>query len=349
MIRMTEILKNIKNADASAGRTIKKNGNTCGKNKTKPQVHKRHHFKVKCQELKSDNAKSNNSNIESTIDKLCDFASKIYAKDADIRQCILDDSLSGLLREVFKELKDNPFRLLEFAYNYDTVEKNYLRSHSVSSAIYSIRLAQTLGYIENSCIEIGTAAFLHDIGMKDYLNLVETNETLTESEYEMQKFHVTRAEEILQSFDNIPEAVVKAVKQHHERYDGSGYPEKLKRSKITEYSQIISIIDVYTALIHKRSYRNKFNSIDAIELMLENKESYSYRLIKKLIESIGLFPVGSIIELNTGERGVIIELNQLIPLRPKIKITNDAHGDEIIGDKLFDLTKHQTLYIEKVL
>lgn len=367
MTRMSDILKNVSSNIASDSKQVDvkskpvddtivenkvvnsvKNEQNDHKEAPKHKIHRKHHSKVKFKEticINDDESKS-----ECLIfQDLCCLANDVFVKSNASIDEISFASILEMMKRIYRDLNYDHIKLLKQAYHYDTQEDNYLIAHAVSSTIYAIKLAQSLNYSEQNCLEIGAAAFFHDIGMKDYIYLVNKSESLNENEYEVQKAHVLNIEERLSFVVGIPDRVVVAIQQHHERYDGSGYPERLKRSKISDYAQIISLIDVFVALNHKRAYRERFSPLDAIEVILEVKESFSYRLIKKLIENIGLFPVGSMIVLNTGEKAEVENINSLIPLRPKVRIIYDAHGDEIVERKILDLTKHQTLYIEKSL
>lgn len=281
--------------------------------------------------------------------RLCELAKNIFDEDIESLGKFSFTEFKSLLLTVIELVKANDVYLLESVYSRHSVESNYLIAHSVSSLIYSVKIALSLGWDRDVIVDLGVAAFLHDIGMKDFFTLVNQAVSLTQAEYEMLKHHALRAENYTKFIKGLPETVNIVAKQHHERYDGSGYPDGTKKGKLHEFSKIVAVVDVFVAMIHPRVYRDRFISLGAIEALIEKKDCFSKKIIKCLINYVGIYPVGSMVELNTGEKAKVLYLNNEIPLRPIVCILYDSDGDKMLEPKTFDLTAHPTIYIKKAL
>jgi HD-GYP domain-containing protein (c-di-GMP phosphodiesterase class II) len=136
---------------------------------------------------------------------------------------------------------------------------------------------------------------------------------------------------------------------HHERVDGSGYPEGKKGDQINEYARLIAVVDSYEALTHARAYGSKLSPYQAIKIILEDKEKYDERFIKLLIEQISLYPIGSWVRLSTNEIGRVIHIDKASPLKPTVKIFFDPEGTKLPEAKAIDIAKHPSAYIKKAM
>ncbi|MGE5196893.1 MAG: HD-GYP domain-containing protein [Deltaproteobacteria bacterium] len=227
-------------------------------------------------------------------------------------------------------------------------EQNYLYCHPVNVCILSLYIG--LDYERSSLLELGTACLAHDIGIIKYLDLINKPGHLTKEEYVKVKEHSDRGFEILSKIGKgLSPFIFDAVRQEHERIDGSGYPKGLKDNQINEYGQIIGLVDVYEALTHSRPYRDKHTPLETIRIILDNKNTFSNSATKELIERVGIFPVGIAVQLNTKEIGVVLKENPKLPLRPVVEILVDAYGNELQTPKQIDLANNSVVYIEECL
>ncbi|OGX20275.1 MAG: hypothetical protein A3K54_02350 [Omnitrophica WOR_2 bacterium RBG_13_44_8] len=139
------------------------------------------------------------------------------------------------------------------------------------------------------------------------------------------------------------------MKQEHERLNGSGYPEGLKEDEIHEYAKIVAVTDVYEALIHPRSYRDALSPNEAIRELLSINTAmlFETKILKMLINRVGLYPIGSWVELNTGEIGKVSSANEDSPLRPKVNVIFSIDKEKLLPIKLIDLTRHTNIYIKR--
>lgn len=147
---------------------------------------------------------------------------------------------------------------------------------------------------------------------------------LTREEYEHAKKHVDESLKILETTPNIPNTTIFLVAQHHERIDGSGYPYQLKGNQIGLVSQIAGLIDTYCALTSHKSYaKGVFHQQALDEIHQLSGKQFSAELIDQLVQFMGMYPVSSLVELNTGEVAVVIQQNQVRRLLPRLMLLLD--------------------------
>ena len=188
---------------------------------------------------------------------------------------------------------------------------DYLYYHVVNVCILVLYLGQELGYDRLRLDELGIAAFLHDIGIVRHLMLINKSGVLTRNEYLAVKKHPQDALEIIGKIGiKLNQNILDAISQEHERLDGSGYPSGLSAGQISEYAQLIGLLDVYESLMHVRPHRDKYSAFDAMKSMINMKNGFDRRLLKMVIDKVGLFPVGSLVRLNTKETAIVAESKQ---------------------------------------
>lgn len=241
--------------------------------------------------------------------------------------------------------------LLMLAFNKDSKDGNYLPYHSVNVCILSIEVGLGSGFTKQQLIELGISALLHDIGMTEYLHLTKQPRRLNSQEYHEVQNHPAKGLEVLKKIEGLNKKILYAAYQHHERSDGSGYPKGLKGESISEYARIVGLADAYEAMVHHRPYRYKLLPLEAMREILAQRETFEHALIKALIERIGVFPIGSLVELNTNELAVVIKLNYAASLRPvaMVRILRGADHCEPAETKVLDLTNHSNIYIKKAV
>lgn len=226
--------------------------------------------------------------------------------------------------------------------------EDYLIAHSLNVAILSIDVGLGKGYNKSRLNELGLAAFLHDIGMINVMDIAQQPRRLSKEEYDKIKEHPFFGAELLSKIKDINQSVIYVTKEHHERFMGGGYPMRLSNGQINEYSQIVGLCDVYEALTHPRSYREAKNNHEAIKeiLSLDAKE-FDTKNIKILIKRLGLFPVGSWVELNSGEIGKVVSSNEEFPLRPVVNVIFGMDRQKYPEVKSINLNKQHSIYIRR--
>lgn len=210
--------------------------------------------------------------------------------------------VSGLVESCFK----NPetFVNLSRLKNFD----NYTFTHSVNVAVIAISIGRKLGMSYGELRSLGLAGLLHDVGkMKVPERIINKPGKLTDEEFLLMKMHPVYGYELLRTDSGVPPETVKAVLQHHEKSDGTGYPYGLKEREISKYAKIIAIADVYDAITSERAYHKGIGPADALKMLFAwSGKHFNEVLVKFFISLIGIYPAGTAVMLDTGEiaRGI---------------------------------------------
>lgn len=207
----------------------------------------------------------------------------------------------------------------------------YTYLHSVNVAVYSLLMGKELDYGSDALKELAMGTLLHDIGK----TLIEPEiqfkaGKLTKNEFERMKEHARIGYYILKKNKSIPENSRSIALSHHERLDGSGYPNGIEGDKIDEFTRITSIADVYDALTSARCYKKKWTAHQAINFLIEKSDTlFEPELVQKFIQHIAIYPNGSMVAVSDGATAIIKEQNQGFPLRPVIRVIKDSLGRNI--------------------
>lgn len=224
-------------------------------------------------------------------------------------------------------------------------------SNMVNTAIMSIKIGMGLRYAREDLLRLGLAAILHDTGMcqipDDILN---KQGPLSPEERNLIKLHPEQGAQAIRRLGEDAAWIADIVLQEHERLGGQGYPRGLKGAEIHEYAQIIGLADTFEALLHVRPHRKRFLPHEAVrELVVKEKTSFPTRILKCLIQQFSVFPLGTRVQLNTGEIGEVVELNPQYPLRPVVKVYMDPGRVALVEPRLQDLSKTSLVHITEVV
>lgn len=269
----------------------------------------------------------------------------IYTADLSKEQNFIP-SLNPLVERIIDGLSSGNTEVLQACLRDYPHQEELLYYHTANVAIASVAIGLFLGYERNRLVELGVAALVHDIGAKN-VDIASKPDAFTEAEYDKVKRHPEEGVNILNKIDpGLNQRILEAVRQEHERADGSGYPQGLVANEINEYAQIIGLADVYEAMMHKRPYRDKYTSLETIRIILKNKKIFSRKVVKALIETFGIFPVDTLVQLNTREIGVVIKSNPDQISRPVIDILIDSNGKELRQPKRINMAENPVIYID---
>jgi HD-GYP domain-containing protein (c-di-GMP phosphodiesterase class II) len=229
---------------------------------------------------------------------------------------------------------------------------DYTFAHSVDVCGLSVLVAVHLGYTEVKLQELAVGALLHDVGKtKIEPALLNKQAALDEDEMAMMRGHAMFGFDMLRSYQGkmtLPS--IHIALQHHEKYDGTGYPRGLSKEDIHEYSRIVSIADVYDAITSDRPYRKALLPHEAYELMLFNGSQHFDPVILPLfLQRIAIYPVGTVVRLNTGDIGVVISVPPEMPLRPTLRLILDKNRRLYPGVIEFDMQNHLTSFVDQVV
>ena len=194
--------------------------------------------------------------------------------------------------------------------------------HGVKVSLYLIALGRHLGIPKAQLADLGVIGMLADIGkIKLPRALLAKPGMLAPSEFELVKGHVALGLTSLEGSAGLTAAVLQGIAQHHERLDGSGYPDGLKGDQIGLYGRMTAIADSFAAMITPRPYANANSAQESMLSLYEwGGTSFSATLIEQFVQAIGVFPVGSLVELSNGEVAVVVAHNRVRRLEPKVLV-----------------------------
>ena len=255
--------------------------------------------------------------------------------------------VKAMVDKIIENLLSNEDILLNL-YEIKTVD-DYTFSHCVNVCIYSLIIGISLGYNMNRLKDLGVGAILHDIGKLAVPNkLLKKPAELDEKEFEEIKLHTKSGYEILKHHNGIGLLSSYIALNHHERYDGSGYPGGLKGEDIHECARIVAIADVYDALTSDRVYRQKIKPHFVVEYLTNIRAShFDAELVKHFLRYIALYPLGTAVILSTNEIALVVRINRHLPTRPVVKIIYDATGNKLENIQLIDISKNTEVSIVK--
>jgi putative nucleotidyltransferase with HDIG domain len=198
----------------------------------------------------------------------------------------------------------------------------YTATHSLRVCVLALALGRHLGYSREHLNVLGIGALLHDIGkLKVPVELLDKPDVLTRDEFELMKAHVPEGLKLLDGAPGIPAASLEVVGRHHERYSGNGYVFGMSGDTIGEFGLISAIADTYDAITSDRSYHLSLSAGDALKIIYEGRgRGYHPWLAEQFIQCMGIFPIGSIVEMSSGSIGVVITANRQRRLRPRVAL-----------------------------
>lgn len=238
---------------------------------------------------------------------------------------------------------------MHFVY-YEEYEDNiasYIAKHSLNTAIIAVRIGVGLDLKTDELQGLALQAFSHDIGMLTVPHeIIKKPEVLSQSEYVPIIRHTETGYDMLMNIDKGYEGTAQVIRQTHERWDGSGYPNGLKNGEISEHSLIIGISDTYDAMLHTRPYRARSLPFEVVKhIITSSKEKFPKGILKALINEFSLFPRGIFVKLNSKETGRVIACNKCAPMRPIIEIVSNVNGEKLKDKKIVDMLNEHTLQI----
>jgi putative nucleotidyltransferase with HDIG domain len=227
----------------------------------------------------------------------------------------------------------------------------YTFAHSVNVAVLSIVIGKALGYNELRLRDLGIAAILHDIGKTQIPNeILNKPEKLAEKEIEIMKNHTQFGYDILKDYDEISGLSRVGALLHHERIDGSGYPFGKRGDEISEFARIIAITDTYDAMTSNRVYKKRITPDKAIEYLISmGQHYYDYDMVRVFLNHLTVYPVGTIVKLNTKEHAIVIDNNCYTPTRPIVRLIRDTEGNYVSRFEEIDLQKKLNINIEEIV
>jgi len=204
---------------------------------------------------------------------------------------------------------------------------SYAYAHCVDASSLAVAFGRHLGFSQQDLESLAIGTLLFDIGKLQLPDsLLKKPGRLTEKEYALMRRHVEFGVQIVQEMHGSSQDIVSTVKYHHERHDGKGYPLGAKGKKIPVFGRIAALVDCYDAITSERPYSHAMSAYDAVQLIYEWRDKdFQVDMVEQFIQCIGIFPAGTLVELTSGEIGIVVAQNRVRRLRPRIMLVLDRN------------------------
>lgn len=284
-----------------------------------------------------------------SIDEELKKAKGLYEKAKSLHGRVLDRIRQGqdmqmeAIEQTTDKLVESIFRNQDALSCLSRIQTKdaFLLEHSINVAILMSMFARHLGFEKRIVQEVTLGAFLHDIGkvlLPD--EILNKRGHLNEKEEKIWQSHVALGLKVLEDSPSISHIAARMIAEHHERLDGSGFPKGIKENDISKFGRMIAIVDTYEKMTGERPFKKPVPPISAFKtLVAESPALYDEDLVEKFIQCIGVYPVGTLVKLNSGKLGIISQLNPSSPLRPYVRVFYNTRLNQAIPIEEINLSK----------
>jgi cyclic di-GMP phosphodiesterase len=228
----------------------------------------------------------------------------------------------------------------------------YYYNHALRTSVWCTQFGRHLGFSKNDINEIALGGMLLDVGKTQIsTELLNKKESLSQTDIAVFHAHVDTGLHLLADSGDVPYSIMQMVATHHERADTSGYPQRLENDDIPVYGRIAGIVDTYDAMTCERPYRERaYSPHEAIEDLYKMRGKLFHKdLVEQFIQTVGVYPAGSLIELHSGEVGMVVATNNQARLRPKVMIVLNENKKPLTKYYPIDLEQQQDFSIRRAL
>lgn len=259
-------------------------------------------------------------------------------KDVRMGKAIQTEELDSLVSDISASIARNGSTLISLARL--KTKDDYTYMHSVAVCGLMVALSKQLNLSEAETKQAGLAGLLHDIGKAGIPNEVLNKPgALTDSEFDLVKLHPQRGHEILLAAKMTDTVALDVCLHHHEKVDGSGYPEKLKGEQISLFAKMGAVCDVYDAVTSNRPYKAGWDPGVSLQRMAQWKGHFDQVVFKAFVKSLGIYPIGSTVKLKSGRLAVVIDQSAKSLLTPIVKVFFSTKAKSRIPIQVLDFSK----------
>ena len=255
---------------------------------------------------------------------------------ARMGQAIQAEGCLPLVDDIIGSVARNPGALMSLARLKTQDEYTYL--HSVAVCTLMVALARTLGLGETETREAGLAGLLHDMG-KARIPLAVLNKPgrLTEAEFDLVKQHPGWGHALLQASSGVPAMALDVCLHHHEKVDGSGYPEGLGAAQLSLHARMGAVCDVYDAITSSRPYKSAWDPGEAVRQMAQWKGHFDPAIFHAFVKTVGIYPVGTLVRLQSQRLAVVLAQNGASLLTPRVRVFYAIDARKVLAPTVLDL------------
>ena len=261
-------------------------------------------------------------------------------KEARMGNAVDTNNAQQLVEEITDSISRNPSALISLA-RLKTAD-DYTYMHSVAVCALMIALGKQLGLNEEQVNRAGIAGLLHDLGKAMIpMDVLNKPGKLTDEEFSIMKKHPEEGYKMLRTSNpNADEDLLDVILHHHEKVDGSGYPNAFNSEKISLFSKMCSICDVYDAITSNRPYKPGWPPAESLRKMAEWADGhFDKRIFQAFVKSLGIYPIGSLVRLDSGRLGLVIEQSSKSLLTPSVKVFYSTRANTRITPEIVDLSR----------
>ncbi|ARD11140.1 HD-GYP domain-containing protein [Pseudomonas savastanoi] len=253
--------------------------------------------------------------------------------EARMGQAMDVDNVQLLVEEISSSILRHPHALISLSRL-----KTYTYMHSVAVCALMVALARRMGLPDDQVREAGVAGLMHDVGkMMIAPHVLNKPGRLTHDEFEIMKAHPELGLKILKENQPVAATVMDVCLHHHEKVDGSGYPHGLKGDQISIFARMAAVCDVYDAITSDRPYKKGWGVAHSIREMASWKGHFDDVVFQSFVKTVGIYPTGTLVRLESGRLGVVVEQSEASLLKPRVKVFMSARTGKTFAAQIIDL------------